>query len=141
MSFGFSVGDFVTIGILISDIVRSLQTIGGAASEYQELVCELRGLRSVLDIIAQLKGASHQISTIDGLKLAALNCQFVLDDFRTKLRKYKASLEAGSSKGVLRDGAAKIRWSLMMKKDVQDLRAYLSGHTSSLNMRLSIAGL
>jgi hypothetical protein len=34
MSFGFSVGDFIAVGKLIGEITCSLQTIGGARSEY-----------------------------------------------------------------------------------------------------------
>lgn len=78
---------------------------------------------------------------VNGLKVAALNCQFVLDNFATKLKKYEASLDVGRSRGRLLDGATKLKWSWMIKMDVQELRAYLSAHTSSLNMRLTIAGL
>ena len=141
MSFGFSVGDFLSAGIPITEIIRSLKSAGGAASDYQELVRELHGLQRALDIIEHLEGAPHQENIINGLKVASLNCQFVLDGFAAKLRKFEASLEPGRSKGKVLDTAVKIRWSLMMKNDVKDLRAYLAGYTASLNMRLSIAGL
>ena len=141
MSFGFSMGDFVATALLIKDIICCLQASGGAASEYQELVCELHGLQQALDTIERLQGNSNQAFTIDGLKIVALNCQSVLDNFRAKLKKFEVGLEAGCSRGKLRDGAAKIKWHLTMQKDVEDLRAYLSVHTSSLNMMLSIAGL
>lgn len=141
MSFGFSVGDFLSVGALIANIIGSLKSTGGAVSEYQELVRELHGLQRTLDIIEHLKGTPHQETTINGLKVAALNCQFVLDEFAATLRKYEASLEPGRSRGKFMDATAKIRWTLTMKKDVQDLRGYLAGHTNSLNMRLSIAGL
>jgi hypothetical protein len=141
MSFGFSVGDFIATGLLIKDIICSLKASGGATSEFQELIRELDGLQKVLDMIEGLDGTSGQSFVIDGLKIAALNCQFVLDGFRTKLKKYEAGLGQARSAGRLKDGATKIKWTLMMKKDVQDLRAYLSGHTSSLNLRLSLAGM
>jgi len=38
MSFGFSVGDFVTVGKVIKQIVESVRD---AKSEYQELMVEL----------------------------------------------------------------------------------------------------
>jgi hypothetical protein len=51
ISFGFSVGDFVAVGKLISDIVISLRSIGGASSEYQELT---RGLNSLIKTLCYL---------------------------------------------------------------------------------------
>lgn len=141
MSFGFSAGDFMTAGLLIKDIVRSLKDRGGALSEYQELVRELHGLQHALDIIEHLQCLPDQAPMVNGLKAAALNCQFVLDNFATKLKKYGASLDVGRSRGRLLDGTRKVKWSLMMKTDVEELRAYLSAHTSSLNMRLTIASL
>ncbi|MCJ1422765.1 hypothetical protein MMC29_000645 [Sticta canariensis] len=141
MSFGFSAGDFMTAGLLIKDIIRSLKDSGGALSEYQELDRELHGLQRALDVIEHLQCLPEQAPMVNGLKVAALNCQFVLDNFATKLKKYEASLDVGRSRGRLVDGATKLKWSLMIKTDVQELRAYLSAHTSSLNMRLTIAGL
>jgi hypothetical protein len=47
MSFGFSVGDFLSAGILITEIIRSLKSADGAASDYQELVRELHGLHAL----------------------------------------------------------------------------------------------
>jgi hypothetical protein len=35
----------------------------------------------------------------------------------------------------------KLEWELIMRKEVQVLRSYLSEHVGSLNMRLSILGL
>lgn len=118
MSFGISAGDFLTAGLPIKDIVRSLKDSGGALSEYQELVRELHGLQHALNVIEHLQCLPEQTPMVDGLKVAALNCQFVLDNFATKLKKYEASLDVGRSRGRLIDGATKMKWSLTMKTDV-----------------------
>jgi hypothetical protein len=55
MSFGFSVGDFIAVGKLIGEIISSLQTIGGAKSEYQELIREFDSLHTALRSLAQLE--------------------------------------------------------------------------------------
>lgn len=55
MSFGFSVGDFLAAGALITDIVTCLKDSGGAASQYQELMRELDGLQMALNKIEHLK--------------------------------------------------------------------------------------
>jgi hypothetical protein len=45
MSFGFSAGDFLAAISLVNEIVTCLKASGGSASEYQELMLELDGLR------------------------------------------------------------------------------------------------
>jgi hypothetical protein len=141
MSFGFSVGDFVTATTLIKDIVLCLKASGGSSSEYQELMLELDGLRLALTKIEHLQGNAEQIPAINSIKVAALNGSFVLRDFLHKLKKYQQSLEYGKSSGWVIDSSKKVRWELTMKTDVQNLRGYLVAHTSSLNMRLLTEGL
>jgi hypothetical protein len=141
MSFGFSVGDFVTATMLIKDIVVCLKDSGGSSSEYQELMLELDGLRQALTKIEHLQGSAEQMPAINSIKVAAPNCDFVLRDFLQKLKKYQQSLEHGKSRGWVIDSSKKVKWELTMKNDVQTLRGYLLAHTSSLNMRLLAEGL
>jgi hypothetical protein len=141
MSFGFSAGDFLAAISLVNEIVTCLKTSGGSASEYQELMLELDGLRLALTRIEHLKGSAEQTPAINSIKVAALNCKFVLDSFLMKLKKYDKSLEHGKTQGWAIDSAKKVKWELAMKTDVQELRTYLMMHTSSLNMRLSTEGL
>jgi hypothetical protein len=35
----------------------------------------------------------------------------------------------------------KVEWEIFMKEDVRDLRAYLTSHVGSLNMRMITQGL
>ena len=87
MSFGFSVGDFLTVGKLISDIVTSLRT--ASIAEYRELICELHGLQRALHEIEHLKCTTSQEAANNGIKVAALMCQYPLDDFSAKLKKFE----------------------------------------------------
>lgn len=141
MSFGFSVGDFIAVDRLITQITPSLKASVGSASDYQELQLELSGLQLVLHKVEHLKGSPTQVPAINGIKVAALNCQFVLESFSERLKKYEKSLEYGHSHGWVVDTAKKIKWEVAMKREVQDLRAYLVAHTSTLNMRISTEGL
>lgn len=141
MSFGFSVGDFLSAAILIKDIAICLQGTRGSASDYQELVDELYGLQLALDKIQQLKESAEQGDEIVSLKAAALSCRPLLENFLKKIAPYGKSLDRGQSAGSVRDAKRKVQWELTMKTDCQNLRMYLQMHTASLNMRLSIAGL
>jgi HPt (histidine-containing phosphotransfer) domain-containing protein len=93
MSFGFSVGDFIAVGKLISDITSSLQTIGGAKSEYQELIREFNSLSAALRYLDQLQNKTSTPSKLlDSIKCAALSCRYPLEAFLSKIKKYEASL-------------------------------------------------
>jgi hypothetical protein len=93
MSFGFSVGDFITVGSLINTLITCLSSsFLSSSSSYQELVLELQLLKTGLGRVEHLKGTPSQQPQVDGIKLAALNCQSILYDFLQKIKKYGASL-------------------------------------------------
>lgn len=141
MSFGFSVGDFVATASIIKDIVNCLKASGGSASEYQELMLELDGLQYALTKIEHLKGSAERTPIINGIKVAALNCQYVLSNFLEKLKEYEKSLAYGKTRGLVVDSTKKVKYELAIKTEAQNLRAYLTMHTGSLNLRLSTEGL
>jgi len=80
------------------------------------------------------------MESICSIKVAALNCAYVLRDFRRKLDTYEG-LGPGKRRRSGKDGLKMVRWELSMKEDVQNLRMYLQMHTSSLITRLAIEGL
>jgi hypothetical protein len=141
MSFGFSVGDFINVTILIKDIITCLKASGGSASEYQELMRELDGLQSALTGIEHLRASPDRTPTVNCIKVAALSCQYLLRDFLTKLETYGKSLAAGKTRGQVVDCTKKIKYEFVTKTEVQNLRIYLMMHTNSLNMRLLTEGL
>ena len=94
MSFGISVGDFITVGRLIQDIVSSLYA--SLISEYRELMLELHGLQRALNKIEHLRCHFSQELAINSIKVAALMCQYPLEEFASKLRKFE-SLDLGKA--------------------------------------------
>ena len=143
MSFGFSVGDFITVGKLIQDIVSSLRA--SSISEYHELILELHGLQRALNEIEHLKCHPSQEPAISGIKVAALMCQYPLDEFASKLKKFE-SLGLGqaghtSKLEKVKMWSTKLRWGFCMKEEVTKVRGYLVAHVGSLNMRLITQGL
>src|SRR5436305_14460160 len=112
MSLGFSADHFLSAAILIKDIVICLKASGGSASEYQELMRELDGLQSALTAIEHLKASPEQTPMVNGIKVAALNCQYILRDFSTKLETYEKSLATGKTRGWAVDSKKKIQYEL-----------------------------
>lgn len=137
MSFGVSVGDFIAAGILVKDIVSALQR--SSASEHQELLLELNGLQRALDEIEHLRAGAQQETEANAVKVAALTCQYRLDDFARKLKKYESLsrvTKAGSTEKA-KLWRLKLQWGFSMEAEVQSLRAYLIAHVGYLNMRLT----
>ena len=143
MSFGFSVGDSITTGKLILDIISSLRS--SAIAEYRELILELDGLQRALHGIEHLKSDPSQEAAINGIKLAALMCQHPLDEFAGKLRDFEGLSGTAANKATKLEAAKlcvkKLKWGFCMKEEVNKLRAYIVVHVGSLNMRLIMQGL
>lgn len=140
MSFGFSVGDFVAIARLVSDIANALRS--SSISEFKELVTELENVQRALYEIEHLVASPGQESKIDSIKVAALRCRHPLDVFATRLKKYQALGEASlTKKEQLKKWKLKLEWGLTMEEEVQRIRTILSAHMASLNVRLGTQGL
>ena len=92
MSFGFSVGDFIAVGSLITDIASSLQEAGGSKSEYQEILRELEGLERALSYLDKVKSGDACSMNIASIKYAALSCRRPLEQFLNKIKKYDNAL-------------------------------------------------
>ena len=143
MSIGISVGDFLTAGRLISDIVNSLRA--ASISEYRELMLELHSLQRALHDIEHLKCNSSQEAAVNAIKVAAMMCQYPLDDFSAKLKKFERLEFNGGKKRsnleIMRVWTRKLQWGFCMKEEVEKLRTYILVHVGSLNMRLITQGL
>lgn len=143
MSFGFSVGDFITVGRLIQHVISSRRV--SSISEYQELILELHSLQRALDLVEHLECTPSMNAELNGVKVAALMCQHPLDEFACKLRKFE-SMDAGETGKVskterMKAWGQRLRWGFCMEEEVGRLRAYLMAHVGSLNMRLITQGL
>jgi hypothetical protein len=156
MSFGFSVGDFITVGLLIKDIISHLRS-SSSTTEYLELVQELQLVQQALDEIEHLRSPTpaggHEEAVLNAIKFAAVMCQAPLEEFRAKLRKYEGFAQGqqqqrqqGQRKGkgrmdVVRGWGRKVQWGFEMREEVQKLQAYLAVHLASLNVRLAVLGM
>lgn len=143
MSFGFSVGDFLTAASLTCEIISALRNDSRAS--YQQLILEIHGLQRALDEIEHLRVPPGQEVAINGIKVAALTCQHPLEEFSKKLKKYKDLGEFnGNQRGrtdKVKVSGRKVQWAFSMEDEVARFRAYLVAHVGSLNMRLLTQGL
>ncbi|KAF8860579.1 hypothetical protein BDZ45DRAFT_309392 [Acephala macrosclerotiorum] len=138
-SFGWSAGDIVAT---ISLVNRVVQCIGGshdARDHFQELVSELQALSRGLHEISELTKVPGQTPEVQALKFASCSCGETLQRFYNKVRPFEDSLGASSTRSKLRAAPRMVRWELLIKKDVPELRSYLVAHVGALNLRLNTA--
>lgn len=140
MSFGWSAGDIVAAISLVNRIISSIRNIGRAREHFQELVSELDGLQRALEEISSLANATDQMPEIAALKFASCNCGAALERFYEKIKPFEESLSS-KAQSKWKASPRMVRWELLVKKDVPELRTYLVAHVGYLNMRLSTATL
>jgi hypothetical protein len=139
MSFGWSAGDIVSAIKLVNKIITCVNNAGGAREHFQELDSELGGLLRALSEISDLASAPDQLPEIVALKFAACLCEDTLKRFYEKIKPFNDSLGIGSRKSKARAAPRMVRWELLTKKDIPELRTYLAAHVGSLNVRLNTA--
>lgn len=138
-SFGWSAGDILSTIALVNRVV---QCIGGAhiaRDHFQELLSELQGLSRALEEISELTKIPGQAPEIQALKFASCSCGETLQRFYEKIRPFEGTLGAASRQSRLKSAPRMVRWELLIKKDVPELRTYLVAHVGALNLRLNTA--
>lgn len=138
-SFGWSAGDIVSAISLVNRIIQCIGGAHNARDHFQELLSELQALSRALREIAELTKIPDQTPEIQALKFASCSCTETLLRFYNKLEPFKDALDAASTKSKLKAAPRMVRWELLVKKDVPELRSYLVAHVGSLNLRLSTA--
>ena len=138
-SFGWSAGDIVATINLVNRVVQCIGGAHDARVHFQELLSELRGLSRALSEISELTRIPGQTPEIQALKFASCSCGETLRRFYEKIRPFEDTLGAASTQSKLKAVPRMVRWELLVKKDVPELRSYLVAHVGSLNLRLSTA--
>lgn len=140
MSFGFSVGDFLAVGKLITDITNSLREAGGSKSEYQELLRELEFLDHALKHLERLQPGGSPLK-LESIKYAALSCRRPLEQFLGKIEKYDKALGVYGGENAIKRTTNKLRWAFGEKDEIRKLQSYLNIHVGTINILLAEHGL
>ena len=134
MPFSVSIGDGIAVAKLIISISRSLQDVGGARTDYKELLRELQTLQKTIAHLDTLQQQTEDIKTLDSIKFAALSCRQPLEEFLGKIKKYDRALGLQGRRAVLTDVRHKLRWTMTEKDAIDKLQKYLSMHVSTINV-------
>ncbi len=144
VTFG-SVGDIIAVSLLVKDVLDAFDKSRGSSSEYQELIRELWSLDRALLEIEQLsrrhRGAPDMAALCKTFERTVESCRVSVEAFTKKIRKYKSSLDEGSSKNFFNKAAMKVRWQVTEKDEVDRFRKEINAHSGSMNMLLTTASL
>ena len=135
-----SVGDIISLSILIKDLVNALDETQGASAEYREIMRELQALDRVLLEVEQLARGCEETMELNALRVTARRivdeCRESIESFLNKVKKYRNSLSEGRSQSFVRDAVSKVRWQFACSNDVLKFRAEINAHCSAISMLL-----
>lgn len=141
VGFGFSAGDFIAAIKLVNTLVDALRESGHARSTFRDLIQELYALEDVLIRVKRLD-LDEQLKIEElALRQAASQCQRSIDFFWNKVQSLQPHLQSNGTGSMLKDGWAKMKWAVCKQTDVDQFRATIRGHTSSIQMLLSTVQL
>ena len=141
ITFG-SVGDIISVSLLVKDLLIALNDSRGSSAEYQALVRELYILDTALLQVEQLSRSHSTTPELQALcetaKQTVTKCRDSVAEFTARIKKYSRSLAAGGSGNILKDTARKIQWRASQKEaEIAKFRAELTGYSESINMLLA----
>lgn len=122
---------------LIRKISKALKEAGGASTEYQNAVIELKGLKHALQNLEALEPTDDNLSHVNAIRGMALACQLPLRDFMTKLEKYETSLGPWERRSSFQAAGRKARWAVSFATEVEKLRVVVAAKQLSLNLLLA----
>ena len=143
VTFG-SVGDIISVSLLIKDLVKCLDESRGSSAEYKAVIRELGSLDyALLEVELLLRSCKQSVELSDLCKSAnrcAEDCRRCIVNFQDKTKKYQGALQGEGTGNLIRDATAKIRWHIS-GKDLVKFRAEINVSLSSMNMLLATAGM
>lgn len=142
-SFG-SVGDFLSITILIKDIALALDECRGSAHKYQQL---RQGLDVLGETIRHVENAYQNPELVVSNDASATATRLIsqihqsLADFKSqKLQKYATSLSPGGSGNAFKDAARKIQFKFD-EKDIENFQREVMTNNMLLTILLEVSAM
>lgn len=144
ITFG-SVGDIISICLIIKDLVDVLKKSKDSSREFSEANAELWVLERALLEVDLLSRTCNDTAELVALCETAWRtvekCRASMESFLTRIKKYGPSLGEGGSGSILQDASMKFRWQMSHKDELARFRAEVCAHSSSINMLLLIASV
>ncbi|CAH0052820.1 unnamed protein product [Clonostachys solani] len=145
MSFGYSVGDFITGANITYRLIRVLADSSGASEEYQEAMLELSAMQQAFLQVSQMtQNPVIPQATVNSASHIVMSAMDIISHFLDRSRRYREKLGGGTNSGGnegsmsrIEDSWTKVGWSLFKKEELKDLRDRLHSRLSSIQLLLS----
>ncbi|KAJ3525708.1 hypothetical protein NM208_g11523 [Fusarium decemcellulare] len=138
VTFG-AVGDFISVILVIRDIITALNDSRGSTRDYLELTESLQVLEKALKEVDEVFKDPRAPKELESLRLVALDTARQITrratEFRERMKKYAHSLSHGGSGNPIKDTVRKLQWKLD-EGDISKFRGEIVGYTASLNILL-----
>lgn len=143
-----SLGDVIAFAGLIERIIVEVKSYRSAPEHFQRLALELAFLGQVCNQINQLEPMSQgEIAHIQRMRAISMQCLGPLRAFEEKMRKFDSVLGVETWKGgngntkslpqrKLENFRQRLHWSMIEKREVDELRAILASEILAINTLL-----
>lgn len=144
MSFGFAISDFVAVLNTVERLAGEVRNYRDAPMHFQELASELhlfkRALTRLLEVQPDGEGEREQL---EHLRAMAMHCQRPLLIFIEKMRLKESSIGLSHQRRIttLSTISSRLHWSLITRKDVEELRKVIMAGMTMINMILGMQQL
>ncbi|KAL9093114.1 MAG: hypothetical protein Q9159_000473 [Coniocarpon cinnabarinum] len=137
ITFG-SVGDIITLVLLIKDLVKALDDCHGSTHSFQRLANQLRSLEKAfleVEVLTRKHEASPHFNALCiAVQQAANACRSSAEPFLARVREHQKYLKPGGSGNVFKDAACKVKWRLLRNDEVDKFYADIAAHCHSLQI-------
>ena len=133
MSFGFSVGDFVTATQMVYKLFKALSDSTGSSIEYQQVIFELDCTHRVFLQLQDLCATNHMSqANINGIGLIVSSSIRLIEPFLQRVEKYRTSLSARRTANQAVVVWRKIGWSIYKPAELITLKDGLRSNQTNL---------
>ena len=139
ITFG-SVGDIISICLLIKDLVKTLENSRASSTEYQAVTQELWSLEHALLQVEQSMRSCKRSPELDALAKVAVNvaerCAKSVDEFSAHIKCYEEELGAKATSSLSRGVVRKVKWQLVEKEKLDKFRSEIQAQCMTMNVLL-----
>lgn len=138
MSFGIGVGDVFAVLGLIEKVAGEIKNYRSAPRHFQQLQAELDLLHSTIQYVLRIDPSTpEEDKALDLIRAVALHCNQPLQAFVLKLRGHERVLGHHRISAGFGAIGTRLHWSMIGRKDVDDLHKVLVPEIMAISVLLS----
>ena len=142
MSFGYGTGDVIAILNLFERVALEVRRYRTAPQHFQQLGAELQLLQRTLQRLLQTNpSGADEVEQLEHIRAIAIHCHQPIQAFINKMRPSEKSLGHSRSSTTLSTIGCRLHWSLITKKDVDELRKVVMSEMVAINVLLGMQQL